>query len=165
MLADLVPLLCLHLLLLLSCQFLQETDVVVGARSMLLHQRGRVLDGSRVLRLVLVLGWRRLIEHRCVVAQLAGPMLNFGRMTLRSKLVMLATVQLLVSLHHLISLQFKLELLEAHVLLRIVGSAVAGAVILISLQHLLLEPFIHLLHQLFAAFTSFKRLVSHGRPR
>jgi hypothetical protein len=46
-----------------------------------------------------------------------------------------------------------------------VGSGGTCTIILISLHHLLLEAVVHLLHQLFAALASFKRLVRHGRPR
>lgn len=161
MLADLIPLLYMHLLLLLSSELLQEADIIVGARSVLSHQRGGVLNGGRVLWLILMMLCWRLIKHGSVVAQLTGAMRYFSRVTLGADLVMLATVQLLVSLDHLISLELQLELLEAHVLLGVVCSGVACTVILISLQHLLLEAVVHLLHELLAALASFKRLVGH----
>ena len=106
MLHNLISLLCLHLLLLLSRELLQEADVIVGARTMLSHQRGRVLHGGRILRhvLMMLICWR-LVEHGRVVAQLTGPMLHLRRVTLAAYLVVLAAVQLLISLHHLVSLE------------------------------------------------------------
>ena len=156
MLANLVLLLCMHLLLLLNCELLQEADIIVGSRSILSHQRGGVLNGGRVLWLILMMLCWRLIEHGRVVTQLSGAMLHFSRMTLAADLVMLSAIQLLVSLDHLISLELQLELLKAHVLLWVVSSGVACTVILISLHHLLLEAVVHLLHELLAALASFK---------
>lgn len=82
---------------------------------------------------------------------------------------MFAAIQFLISLDDLVGLQLKLELLEAHL---VVAAGVSGALVLITLQHLLLEPFIHLLHELFAALASLMGLidnegaaVGHGGPR
>lgn len=159
---NLISLLCLNLLLLLGSEFLQEADVIVGARTMLCHQRGRVLlNGGCVLGRVLMMLASSLVEHRCVMAQLTRSMLNFSRVTLTANRVVLAAVQLLVSLHDLIRLKLQLELLESHVVLRVMNSRVTYAVILISLQDLLLEAVVHLLHNFFAAFTSLNGLVSH----
>ena len=47
----------------------------------------------------------------------------------------------------------------------VTASRVSRAVILISLQHLLLEAIVHLLHELLAALAGFKGLVGHRRPR
>ena len=50
-------------------------------------------------------------------------------------------------------------------MLRVMTSRVARTLVLISLQHLLLESLIHLLHEFFAALAGLEGLVGRRRPR